>query len=138
MDTAMIKKPSKKATEKEKITAPKKLKLLVTIVERNKTEFYVDVLEDFEVNLQMIVYGKGTAEKKATQFLGFGDESKGIILSIVREDKISHIIDTLEEKFEKVKHGKGIAFSISLTSVIGVMIYQFLTNHQENFKKGNN
>ena len=35
-------------------TAIKKLKLLFTIVDRPKAEFYLDVLSQFEVNLQMV------------------------------------------------------------------------------------
>ena len=34
----------------------------------------------------------------------------------------------LEDRFEKIKNGKGIAYTIPLSSVIGVMVYQFLSN----------
>ena len=42
-------------------SAIKKLKLLFTVVDRNKGEFFVDVLSQYEVNCQMVVGGIGTA-----------------------------------------------------------------------------
>lgn len=107
----------------------KKLKLLVTVVDRNKALFYSDLLEGFEVNMQTVVYGTGTANKDMLNYLGLANSDKAVILSFVREDKIKKILDTLSEKFEKVKNGKGIAFTIPVKSLIGVSIYGFLSNN---------
>ena len=46
---------------KNALPAPNKLKILVTVVPRSKTEFYIDVLENFEINMQTVIYGFGTA-----------------------------------------------------------------------------
>ena len=40
-------------------SAIKKLKLLFTVVDRNKGEFYLDVLSQFEVNFQTVINGTG-------------------------------------------------------------------------------
>ena len=106
------------------LTSPNKLKLLFTIVERSKAEFYVDTIETFNVNMQYVIYGKGTAPS----FLSLGDNHKAVIISVIREDKIKDCLSTLEDRFEKTKNGKGIAYTIPLSSVIGVMVYQFLSN----------
>ena len=37
-------------------------------------------------------------------------------------------METVEEMFQKVKNGKGIAFAVSLDSIIGVSMYQLLSN----------
>ena len=47
------------------------------------------------------------------------------------EDKIKEIMIAYEDKYFKTKNGKGIAFTIPITSVIGVSIYQFLSNSME-------
>ncbi len=112
----------------EGLTAPKKLKILVTIVERSKASFYQDVLEGFDVNLQTIVYGKGTATSDMLHYLGLTDEGKAVLFSIVSEDRIKEIQAAYEDKYFKTKHGKGVAFTIPISSVIGVMVYQFLAN----------
>ena len=111
-------------------SAIKKLKLLITVVDRPKGEFYLDVLSQFEVNCQMIVHGMGTATSDIVDMLGLNIH-KAVILSMVREDMVEPIIHCLEEKFETIKNGKGIAFAVPLSSVIGVNLYQFLSNNRQ-------
>lgn len=128
-------KTQKKSSTNDTLTSPKKLKLLVTVVERQKTEFYIDILEQFDINLQSVLYGKGTAPS-TLEYLGLSDQNKAIIFSLVPESKIKKIVETLNEKFEKVKHGKGIAYTIPLDSVIGVFAYSFLTNNSQIMERG--
>ena len=45
-------------------SAIKKLKLLITVVDRPKGDFYLDVISQFEVNSQMLVGGLGTAHSE--------------------------------------------------------------------------
>ncbi len=109
----------------------KKAKLLVTIVDRNKTEFYTDVLSGFEINMQMVLYGNGTASSSTLELLGLNNE-KGIILSVVRTDMIKKVLNTLEEKFKTIRNGKGVACVVPISSVIGLSIYQFMINNRKN------
>lgn len=102
----------------------KKLKLLFTVVDRNKGEFYLDVLSQFEVNCQLAMSGLGTAQTDLIDMLGL-NRHKAVILSVIREDKAEPIIHCLEDKFATIKNGKGIAFAVPLSSVIGVNLYQF-------------
>ena len=114
-------------------TAIKKLKLLFTVVDRSKAEFYLDVLSQFEVNFQMATAGKGTAHSELVDMLGLNIQ-KTIIFSVVREDRTEEIIQCLEGKFASIRGGKGIAFAVPLSSVIGVNNYRFLSNNR--FGKG--
>jgi len=109
-------------------SAIKKLKLLVTVVDRPKAEFYLDVLSQFEVNFQMATAGKGTAHSELVDMLGLNIQ-KTIIFSVVREDMVDTIMQCLDEKFNTIRKGKGIAFTVPMSSVIGVSIYQFLSNN---------
>lgn len=110
-------------------TAIKKLKLLFTVVDRSKAEFYLDVLSQFEVNCQMVASGKGTANSDLIEMLGLNIH-KAVILSVVREDMVDPVMKCLENKFETIRNGKGIAFTVPLSSVIGVNMYQFLSNNR--------
>ena len=110
--------------------AIKKLKLLFTVVDRNKMEFYLDVLSQFEVNFQMAASGKGTANSEVVNMLGLNLE-KAVLFSVVREDMVDEIMKCLEEKFATIKNGKGIAFAVPMSSVIGVNMYQFLSNNKQ-------
>ncbi len=110
--------------------AVKKLKLLVTVVDRPKSEFYLDVISQFEVNCQIVMGGLGTATSEMVDLLGLNIH-KAVLFSVVREDKTDEIMNCLEEKFETIKNGKGIAFCVPLSSVIGVNLYQFLSNNRQ-------
>ena len=111
-------------------SAIKKLKLLFTVVDRSKGEFYLDVLSQFDVNCQMVTSGKGTAQSELIDLLGLNIH-KAVILSVVREDKVEAIMNCLEDKFATIRNGKGIAFAVPLSSVIGVNLYQFLSNNRQ-------
>ena len=114
-------------------SAIKKLKLLFTVVDRNKGEFYMDVLSQFSVNCQLALPGMGTATSEIVELLGL-NRHKAVVISVVREDLMEAVMNTLEDKFETVKNGKGVAFAVPMSSVIGVNMYQFLSDNR--MKKG--
>ena len=110
-------------------SAIKKLKLLVTVVDRPKGEFYLDVISQFDVNCQLVMGGLGTATSDIVDLLGL-EPHKAVILSVVREDMVETVMNTLEDKFETIRNGKGISFAVPLSSVIGVNLYQFFANNR--------
>ena len=58
-------------------SAIKKLKLLITVVDRPKGEFYLDVISQFEVNSQLVVGGLGTAQSELIELLGLNIHKLG-------------------------------------------------------------
>ena len=111
-------------------SAIKKLELLFTVVDRNKGEFYLDMISQFEVNCQMFLGGMGTATSELVDLLGLNIH-KAVIVSVVREDMTDQILNCLEDKFATIRGGKGIAFAVPMSSVIGVNLYQFLSNNRQ-------
>ena len=111
-------------------SAIKKLKLLFTVVDRNKAEFYLDVLNQFPINCQMAMAGTGTAHSELVERLGLNIH-KAVLLSVGREDLVEDVMNCLEDKFSSVRNGKGIAFAVPLSSVIGVNLYQFLSDNRQ-------
>ena len=111
-------------------SAIKKLKLLFTVVDRQKGEFYLDVISQFDVNCQIAMPGLGTATSELVELLGL-EPHKAVILSVVREDMVDSVMNTLEEKFATIRNGKGVSFAVPLSSVIGVNLYRFLSDRRE-------
>lgn len=109
--------------------AIKKLKLLFTVVDRPKAEFYLDVLSQFDANFQMVVGGLGTANSELVELLGL-EPHKTVILSVMRKNRVEEAMNCLEEKFNTIRNGKGICFAVPLSSVIGVNLYQFLSDNR--------
>lgn len=122
--------PAKENAPAERMSAPRKLTLLVTVVNRNKAEFYADFLQSFEVNMQLIMNAQGTASKETLHYLGLVETDKAVIFSAIREDRADEALSALGQKFKTIKNGKGIAFTTPMTGTIGVAIYQFLSNTQ--------
>lgn len=136
----MAAKKKKKAAESEKSAAvslpsgnvaPIKLELLITIVEKNKAEFYADLIQSFDVNFQFLALAHGTAKKDILNYLGLADTDKTVIFSAVRSDRTDEIMYTLENKFRTIKGGKGVCVSVPFTSMIGKSAYAFLANAAE-------
>lgn len=121
------KKASAKKAEGNRVST-NRLKLLITVVGRNKAEYYADLLESFEVNMQMLAMGSGTADAKMLGLLGLDNKDKVVIFSIIQEKKISDALYVLERKFQTIKDGKGVAFTVPLDSMIGALQYSFLSN----------
>ena len=112
-----------------KDSAIKGLKLLITVVNRPKGEFYLDVISQFDVNYQIIVGGMGTAHSELVELLGL-EQQKAVIFSVIREDLVDDVMRTLDDKFRTIRNGKGISFAVPLSSVIGVNMYQFLSDNR--------
>ncbi len=117
-------------TKKTVNVAPQKLKLLFTIVNRSKAEFYMDLLQSFDINMQISMYGNGTANTETLRYLGLTDSEKAVIISVIKESKVKEALLLLEEKFSTIKNGKGIAYTVPMTGTVGVAIYQFLSNNR--------
>ena len=124
-------KTTKKVRRKKSTTSDfKKLKLLITVVNRKKAEFFMDFLQGFEVNAQMTMLAQGTARSDTLHVLGLEDADRSVIFSLIREDRAEEILRGLDDKFSTVRGGKGIACTVPLSSVIGVAIYRFLSNNR--------
>ena len=124
-----------KSTAKGHKKAPQKLKMLITVVPRRKTEYFMDLIQSFEVNMQFCSAAVGTANSDILAMIGLEDSEKRVIFSLIREDLAPVALATLEEKFNTIKNAKGIAMTVPLTGVIGVSIYQFLANHRKGGKQ---
>ena len=120
----------KAAPGRSRSAYPERLKLLIVIVDRRKAEFYSDLLQGYDVNLQLFSLVQGTASTEIKQKLGLIDTENVAIFNIIRESMAGEALKMLEEKFRTVRRGKGIAFTIPFESVLGSKVYRFLSNNR--------
>lgn len=125
-----VKPRKKKAVKNPNAVSQNRLKLLITIVGRKKADFYLDLIQSFSVNMQLVAMAHGTADASMLGLLGLTDNEKAVIFSVIQEETLPDALHTLEEKFATIKDGKGIACTVPLTSVIGTLIYGFLSNNK--------
>ena len=102
------------------------------MVDRSKTEFYVDFLQAFEINLQLIMSARGTVNAEMLEYLGLANKDKTVILNVIREDQVADALAALDEKFHTIRNGKGIAFTVPLSRVA---IYQFMSNNRQSLRE---
>ena len=136
-----VEKKAKKPLLKKKEVAPKeevrpafetredikRLCLYTIIVPRGQSDNIVRILKAYKSSAQFIQYGEGTASNAIREILGTEDTKKDVIFSLIREDVIPDIKKELDVYFIASKRNRGIAFTIQLTSIVGVKLYKFLT-----------
>lgn len=115
-------------SEKEVTGNIKKLSMFVTIVNRGQGNYVLKLFESEGANAQFVQHGEGTAQKEIRDILGIEDNTKEIILSLISQDKIESAKKELEAFFKVSKRNRGIGFSIPMTSLIGMKLYQFLVD----------
>ena len=120
--------------EETRNIAPMKLELLMAIVHNNKAAYFSSLIQSHKANLQLTMPAKGTTHL-ILDYLGLTERPKSLIMSVVRADQAGNLISLLDETFQKGKDYKGIAYTIPLTSVIGTLVYGFLSNDKRTVKE---
>ena len=115
-------------------TAPMKLELLLAVVHDDKVSFFSSLIQSHQANLRLTVPAQGTTHM-LLNYLGLTERPKTLILSVVRADQAASLIGLLDETFQKGKAYKGIAFTVPMTSVIGKLVYGFLSNDKRTVKE---
>lgn len=105
---------------------PKKIKLLISIVDRGKGQKFTEMYKNNNVKYNLIALGSGTAESEILDYLGLGETEKDIVISIVHEDDVKTIMNNLREKMHLSKPGNGIAFTIPITSIDSAITLDYL------------
>ena len=118
----------------KKTVSSNRLLLLITVVNRRKSEFYADFLQSLGTNLQFVSFGEGTADASMQSLLGLTDTGKAVIFSVIREENEDRILTAVREKFDSIKNGKGIAYTVPFSSVIGTSVYNFMFDNRNIFK----
>ena len=108
-----------------------RLKILVTIVNRPKADFYMDHIQSFGVNMQMVVFGHGTAPREIATAMGLADSERAVIFSVLGENNLRAALDSLGETVNTIAGGKGIAYTIPMSSIIGKSIFNFLSDNRD-------
>lgn len=104
----------------------KKISMFITVVNRGQGNYVLKIFEQEGANAQFVQLGEGTAQKEVRDILGLEDNEKEIIISLITNERIESVKSELEAFFKINKRNRGIGFSIPMTSLIGMKVYQFL------------
>ena len=101
--------------------------LVFTVVSKGKGEAVLEVFKENKILQNTICHGHGTAPSSILEVLGLGATDKDIILSFVKAENSKKIIEQISRKLDFSKPGHGIAFTVPLESIAGIMSFKFLT-----------
>ncbi|MDD4316609.1 MAG: hypothetical protein PHC84_05575 [Clostridia bacterium] len=112
-------------------TSPNPVKLLAVIVEKAKGKKVVKVLNDFGLNAQVATLGAGTATLSIQSLLGFCETCKSVMLAVIPAVKSAEIMQALNEELNFEKPETGIAFTIPIKSVSGMLTLQYMLGEKK-------
>lgn len=120
----------KKINPKDSFESRPDLKNLVfytVIVNRGQSDGIIKIFKNTKSSFQLIQFGEGTSKNQFKTILGAEETDKDILYSIVREDIVPDIKREIDAFFATSKRNIGIAYTISLKSLVGVKMYKYLT-----------
>lgn len=106
--------------KKKTISAP--FELMITIVERGKSEKVIDILKTHDCSYNLITLGEGTARSTVSDIFGFGIVEREVIWSLVDPIMSDRILKTMNDVLELSKPAKGIAMTIPTNAASNLML----------------
>ncbi len=73
----------------------------------------------FGISGGTVFLGKGTANSRLLDFFALSDIRKEIVLMVSGSTTANNVIDLLNDKFEFKKPGHGVAFTVSVSDIVG-------------------
>ncbi len=109
------------------------LNLLMIIASKPIEKMYLNVLEKYKIKFKAVTYGKGTASSSLLNYFGLNEVEKIIIFAISPKITCKHILRYIKSKLKINEPGKGIAFTIPLSSSTKYMQDFYRQNKLEDF-----
>ncbi len=102
------------------------LNMLVSIVDRGKGDGVSQLLLREGVMTHYIALGNGTAHKDLLSLLGLRDTAKDVVVSFMQSSVAARALRRLSHALEIDLPGRGIAFTVKLSSVGGPSTLKYL------------
>ena len=105
------------------------LSMLFIIINHSEEKKFLKFINKYKIGFKVIMYGQGTASSSLLEYFDLNDEEKAIITSILPPIVCKNLLVDLREKMNVEEYGKGIAFSIPLSSGTKYML-DFYQKHE--------
>ena len=112
----------------------KDLVLLYMIISPSEEKKYVKVLNKYKVHFKTVMHGTGTASSSILEYFGLDEIDKTIIISVVPKIMSKHILRDMHKKDKIYEPGKGIAFTVPLSSSTKYMLDMYKDISLEDIK----
>ena len=89
---------------------------LFSIVDYSRGQELSSIYSAAKIPVGFSTHGYGCADSSIFEYLGFGENKKSIMVSLVSSERANYIFSLVEEKMNVSKPGKGIIFTVPMTS----------------------
>ncbi|WP_410496918.1 P-II family nitrogen regulator [Cellulosilyticum sp. ST5] len=116
----------------------KQMRAVFTIVDYSRGKQIADIYINEQIPIRIVTHGHGMADSVILDYLGLGENKKSIMISLLSPERTKRIFSILEEKMYIKKPGKGIAFSVpvsSMTSFLSSIVEADSTKNTELIKE---
>lgn len=105
------------------------LSMLFIIINHSDEKRILKFINKYKIGFKVVMYGQGTASSSLLEYFDLNDEEKAIIMAVLPPMLCKNLLVDLNEKMNVEEHGKGIAFSIPLSSGTKYML-DFYKDHE--------
>ena len=92
------------------------MRILFSIVDYSKGEEMMSLYKDAKLPLFFATHGYGCADTTIFEYLGFGENKKSIAICALSDERAKYIFSLAEERFNISRPGKGIIFTVPMSS----------------------
>lgn len=116
-----LKETKHKSAKNKAIDGEIKFELIITIVNRGYSDFVVEAARNAGASGGTIINGRGTGVHEKESILGVSIQpEKEMVLTIVKKEEKSKIIQAIVAGANLNKEGRGICFSLPVEDVAGI------------------
>lgn len=98
------------------------MRAVFTIVDYSKGEMIAEIYKKENVPVFVSTHGNGSADSSVLELLGFGENKKSVMISLLEMAHSERVFEAVDEKMHIRKPGTGIMFSVPLTSATAFLV----------------
>jgi nitrogen regulatory protein PII len=103
---------------------------IITITDRSYRENFIEFYRERGIHLALSAQGRGTATENILDYLGLENTDKAILFAMANEDTTARVMRGILSKMRIDAPGRGIAFTIPVSSVGGGLTLKYLTENE--------
>lgn len=108
--------------------------MLFIIINPDDEKKITTIINKYKVGFKVVMHGIGTASSSLLEYFGINEKRKTIITAVLPPIICKHILKDIDKKNNMNEPGKGIAFSISLSSSTKYMLNFYQKQEMEDIE----
>lgn len=113
------------------------LAVVMTIVPRHQETYFLDAYSEIGAPITMVLYAYSQPPVEILSYLGADQTKKTTLLTVCRAEYVPAILKAANARFQVSKEAKGVAFSLPVNNVAGILAYKFLSDYYKTHRTSN-